>query len=228
MRLSDVAKELGVANSTAHRLLAALAHRGFVEQHPDTKLYQAGGTLLDIGRNTMLLADLARRARPLLVQLAGDLGETIHLGVREGSTVRYVDAVESARSVRVAARTGRSMPAHWTSTGKMLLSELSDDAVRRLYAGKPFESATARSIDSLDRLIAELAVTRARGFAISLGESEDDVTSVAVPLAADGGRAIAAVGCAAPQHRLDADHLGDVAAEMRLAVSDAFDRRQVT
>lgn len=222
MRLSDVATELGVANSTAHRLLAALAHRGFVEQQADTRLYQAGPTLLDIGRNTVLLADLARRAHPLLVKLARELGETINLAVRQRTQVRYLDSVESTRSVRVAGRAGRTLPAHWTSSGKLLLADLGDDTVTRLFAGERFEPATGRTIDSLPRLLAELAATRQRGYATSQGESEDDVVSVAVALAGDGSRPLATVGCAAPAHRLDERQFGDVARIMQEAVRAAF------
>jgi IclR family acetate operon transcriptional repressor len=103
MRLSDVALEIGVANSTAHRLLAALAHRGFVEQQPDTRLYTIGAALVDIGRSALLVSELPSRVRPLLETLNAKFGETIHLGVREGTSVRYLDAVESSRAVRVAA-----------------------------------------------------------------------------------------------------------------------------
>jgi len=214
MRLSDVAAELGVANSTAHRLLAALAHRGFVEQQADTRLYAVGETLIDIGRSALLLSELQSRVRPLLEALNKEFDETIHLGIREGMSVRYLDAVESARAVRVAARTGRRLNAHWSSIGKILLAALTDDSVRRLYAAEQFEPGTVNSIDSLDRLLDELATTRAQGFAVNSGESEDDVASVAVPLHDRGGVVIAAVGCSAPRHRLHSEDAESIAAKM--------------
>lgn len=211
MRLSDVARELGVANSTAHRLLAALAHRGFVRQRPDSRLYTAGDALLEIGRTAVLHGELLVRARPLLEKLAADLGETIHLGIREGTLVRYLDAVESTRAVRVAARTGRSLAAHWTSTGKMLLAGVSNDMVRRLYGTQQLPTGTASSIDDIDDLLTVLDECRRVGFAVNSGESEVDVVSVAVALRGQDGTLVAAVSCAAPQHRLavaDADGVG--------------------
>lgn len=214
MRLSDVAAELGVANSTAHRLLAALAHRGFVEQRAGTRLYTLGPTLVDVGRNAFLVSELRPRTRPLLEALNEEFGETIHLGIREGTSVRYLDAVESARAVRVAARTGRRLQAHWSSIGKVLLAALTDDAVRRLYATERFEVGTANSIDSLERLLDEVATTRGHGYAVNSGESEDDVASVAVPLYDRGGVVIAAVGCAGPRHRLHPEDAESIAARM--------------
>lgn len=218
MRLSDVATELGVANSTAHRLLAALAHRGFVAQQAETKLYTVGQTLIDIGRSAVLISELQPRVRPLLEALNKEFGETIHLGVREGTSVRYLDAVESAKAVRVAARTGRRLHAHWSSIGKVLLAAMSDDSVRRLYSSEHFEPGTPNSIETLDRLLAELATTRRHGYALNSGESEEDVASVAVALHDRSGVVVAAVGCAAPRHRLAAEDGARIAAIMTAVV----------
>lgn len=223
LRLSDIARELDVANSTAHRLLAALAHRGFVEQEPGTRRYRAGPALLDIGRSAVLHAELRTRSRPILVDLAAELGETIHLGVREGRSVRYLDAVESGRAVRVAGRTGRTLPAHWTSTGKVLLAGLSDGSIRRLYGPSPLPTRTANSIGRLDDLLADLAVCRRVGHAVNRGESEDDVVSVAIALPGHDGSVVAAISCAAPQHRLDIADARAVATRMRSIVTATGD-----
>lgn len=202
VRVLDVARELGVANSTAHRLLTALVARDFVRQDPETRRYAAGDALVEIGRAAVLHDELVDRVRPALQQISSTSGETVHLGVREGTTVRYVDAVESTRAVRVAARTGRALPAHWTSTGKVLLAALDDELLRRLYPSDPLTSGTARSIRSVDQLLADLARCREAGFAVNSGESEDDVVSIAVPVADAHATTIAAVSCAIPRHRI--------------------------
>lgn len=219
MRLSDVARELGVANSTAHRLLSTLAHRGFIVQQQGTRRYLPGPALLDIGRSALLLSQLVARARPLVEALRDQLGETIHLAVREAASVCYVDAAESPRAVRVAARTGRRLPAHWTSTGKVLLAELDDETVRRLYGDVDLTAGTPNSITSLDTLLAELAACRERGYAWNLGESEEDVVAVAIPLREPAGTVIASIGCAAPSHRLAASDVEPVAAAMNEIVA---------
>jgi len=223
LRLSDLARELDIANSTAHRLLAALAHRGFVEQEPGTRRYRAGPALLDIGRSAVVHEELRTRVRPILVAVSRELGETLHVGVREGRSVRYLDAVESPRAVRVAARTGRTLPAHWTSTGKVLLAGLSDESIRRLYGSTTLPTRTVNSISRLDDLLADLAVCRRLGHAVNRGESEDDVVSVAVALSRHDGTVVAAISCAAPQHRLDVADAPAVAACMRSTVASTGD-----
>jgi DNA-binding IclR family transcriptional regulator len=202
VRVLDVARELGVANSTAHRLLAALVARGFVRQDPLTRRYAPGDELLEVGRASVLHDELVDRARPALEQISATTGETVHLGVREGTAVRYVDAVESTRAVRVAARTGRALPAHWTSTGKVLLAALDDTVLRRLYPSDPLPGGTERSIRSVGQLLADLDRCRAAGYAVNSGESEDDVVSIAVPATDPHGTTIASISCAVPRHRI--------------------------
>jgi DNA-binding IclR family transcriptional regulator len=90
-----------------------------------------------------------------------------------------------------------------------------------LYAAERFEPGTAHSIDSLDRLLDELVTTRARGYAVNTGESEEDVASVSVPLHDRGGVVIAAVGCSAPRHRLHPEDAPAIAATMLSMVADS-------
>ena len=105
VRLSEASEYLGVAHSTAHRLMAMLAFHGFVRQEPDSRAYVAGPVLTEIGLAAVRELDIRMHARPALEQLAAALGETAHLAVLEGDSVRYLDAVESPRALRVAART---------------------------------------------------------------------------------------------------------------------------
>ena len=92
VRLTDACKYLGVAHSTAHRLLAMLAHHGFVQQEPVTRAYIAGPALVEVGLAVVGSLNVREQARPVMEELAAELGETVHLGVLEGNQVRYVDA----------------------------------------------------------------------------------------------------------------------------------------
>ena len=163
VRLTDACKYLGVAHSTAHRLLAMLAHHGFVQQEPVTRAYIAGPALVEVGLAVVGSLNVREQARPMMEELAAETGETIHLGVLEGDQVRYVDAVESERALRVVARTGTLVPAHCTSLGKALLALLPDQQVTELYpvSAEPFPANTERSITTQAKLMKEL--TRAQG-----------------------------------------------------------------
>src|SRR5882757_8718143 len=171
VRLSEASEYLGVAHSTAHRLMAMLAFHGFVRQEADSRAYVAGPVLTEIGLAAVRELDIRLHARPALEQLAASLGETVHLAVLEGDSVRYLDAVESPRALRVAARTGTTLAANCTASGKALLAELPDAEVAAL---------TGRSITTIPQLLAELVWVREQGCAVNVEESEEGVASVAV------------------------------------------------
>ena len=144
VRLSEASEHLGVAHSTAHRLLAMLAYHGFVRQEQDSRAYVAGPALVEIGLAAVGQLDIRRHARPALERLAGSLGETVHLAVLEGGNVRYLDAVESPRALRVASRTGSVLAASCTASGKALLAELPDAEVSAMFAGRGGAAAADR------------------------------------------------------------------------------------
>ena len=81
MRVADASRTLGVAPSTAHRLISMLQYHGFVEQDPRSKVYRAGAALAQIGLAVVRAMDVRAIARPVMERLNSDLGETIHLAV---------------------------------------------------------------------------------------------------------------------------------------------------
>jgi DNA-binding IclR family transcriptional regulator len=203
LRLVEASEYLGVAQSTAHRLMAMLVTHGFVRRDARTRTYVPGPALMEIGLAVVQALDVRQVARPVLEHLAGSTEETAALGVLEGHHVRYVDAVESPKALRVAARTGRTLPAHCTSIGRAILAGLDQEQVDALYPrNRRLEALTAHSITTVRELRAELEETRARGYALNREEAEDGVGSVAVALPLLPGQPPAAVSLAAPVLRL--------------------------
>jgi IclR family acetate operon transcriptional repressor len=182
LRLTDVGNFLGVASSTAHRLLAMLQYRGLIRQDPRSKAYRAGPSLDLLAFSVLRSLDVRDRARPVLEKLNADLQETVHLGRLEGTEVDFVASIESSQALRVSNRLGVAMPAHCTSTGKALLAALSAEELDQLYPDAQLTRMTRHSIMSVAVLKAELATVRSRGYAISNEEGEEGVISIAVPL----------------------------------------------
>jgi DNA-binding IclR family transcriptional regulator len=184
LRLTDVSTYLGVATSTAHRLLAMLQYRGFVRQDTATRSYVPGPSLDGVALSILRRIDVRSQARPVLEKLNADLEETVHLGRLEGDQVHFIDSLESSRALRVGGRLGRSVPAHCTSNGKAMLATLSDDEVAALYPDEQLTRMTDHSIGTRTELLSALAVIRSEGYATSQGESEEGVGSIAVALTA--------------------------------------------
>ena len=183
VRLTEVSQYLEVASSTAHRLLSMLQYRGYVQQDP-TRAYEAGPVLRRLGVTALREQDLSGVARPVLERLHDKLLGATTLGRLDGRHVFYVDQVAD---VKVAPLPSGSIPAHCTSIGKMILSQLEPDELRALYPNERLDQFTVRSISSRSVLEAELRLARARGFAVADEELLLGVASVAVALPGLGG-----------------------------------------
>lgn len=201
LRVTDVSVELGVARSTAHRLLSTLMHQGFVSQDRLTKAYRSGRVFVEIGLAAIGDLDVRRKARHYLEQLSLEYHETVNLLMLEGAFCRFIDGVEGDRPLRVGLRTGLVLPAHTTSGGKVLLAELPVEEVRSLYKDG-MRALTKRSLPNLGLLEVELERVRRRGHAVNHGESEEELSAVAVPVRNSSGQAIAALALSTPTSRM--------------------------
>jgi DNA-binding IclR family transcriptional regulator len=200
LKLSEVRSYLEIGQSTAHRLMAMLVYRGFAVQDPESRVYRAGPALFEISRAAGTFG-IGHNTRPILDWLADQSGETAHFGVLSGTEVRYIDVVESVSVLRVTGRVGRLNPAHATSLGKAMLSTFDDAHVREQYAEREMSAPTQRSITDVDRLVAELAATRARGWARNRAEMQLGVCSVGVAVVHPTHGVLGGFSIATPQAR---------------------------
>ncbi|MGI8657485.1 MAG: IclR family transcriptional regulator [Candidatus Limnocylindria bacterium] len=212
--VSDAGELIGVAPSTAHRLLSMLQYRGFAMQDDERRMYRAGPALIEIGLKAVRDLDLRQAARPHLEHLNAAVDETVHLLLLEGSGARFIDGVESSRALRVTSRTGMLLPAHCTAGGKALLAALSQEQLRALLPDERLIGLTAKSVVTRAQLEAELAEVAQRGYATNTGESEDDVTAIGVAIRDQRGRARAAAAIAVPSSRMDAGRVEAYAAAL--------------
>ena len=202
VKVAEAGEVLGVARSTAHRLLQMLQYHSFVRQDTRSKSYLPGSALMEVGLAVVRSMDIRSVCRPYLEQLSARFDETVHLIVPELPLVRFVDCVESSRAVRVVSRVGNSLPAHVTSVGKAILATMSDDEVKALYPDAKLEAVTEHSVKSRASLLRELAQIRTVGYATSREESEDGVGSVGVAICGSSGRVVGAISVAAPIGRM--------------------------
>ncbi|MGG5258246.1 IclR family transcriptional regulator [Phycicoccus avicenniae] len=177
--VSDIARRLGVAKSTAHRLLQTLASRGFVEQDAQGQ-YRLGIHVYELGALALARNELRHVALPFLRQVAAATGLTVNLSVPDGADIVFVERIENSDGVRILGHFGRRLPAHTTSSGKAIAAWNTDlDAARRRAGFPPRVSRTVRAEPDWDRT---LDGVRRVGYAVSHSESFDGASSVAVPV----------------------------------------------
>jgi IclR family acetate operon transcriptional repressor len=218
IRVSEAGEAIGVARSTAHRLLAMLQYHGFVVQDEPSRDYRAGPALVDVGLAVVRHMDIRVQARPFLERLAADVEETVHLAVLRGPEIVFVDSVETSRAVRVGSRTGVSMPAHCTAVGKAMLSRMTSEQLHELYPSGRLKGITKNSISTRAELERELQDIRDRGYAINDAESEPDLVAIAMPVVGTGSGAVGAVTISGPLTRWNRDELAELVAPLGACV----------
>ena len=209
LRVIEVAEYLGVARSTAHRILAALLARGFVVQDAH-KVYRAGPAIARFGRvGTVDPRSIRDLVHPHLEHLAGVVGETCHVAVLEGNGTRFVDSVESFHALRVGTRIGMLLPAHKTAIGVALLAELPMGSLRAIYPrGLTGDAREAKQ--TLQILERKIRSTRRHGYASNTGESDAGISAIGMCLRDPDGRAFAGIAVAIPTPRYDQHSVPDL------------------
>jgi IclR family transcriptional regulator, KDG regulon repressor len=200
--VSELARRLGLGKSAVHRLLATLAAEGLVARDADGG-YRLGLVVFELGEAVRSHMDLHAAAGPVLVELREQTGESSQVGVLDGDEVVYVDRLESTHSLRLFHETGRRVPLHCTSSGKVLLAELPRDRRERILAAG-LRAHTPHTIVAPDALRAELAGVRERGWADAVNEREIGVASLAAPVRGPSGAVVAAISVGAPITRFRA------------------------
>lgn len=213
--VSGLARRLGIAKSTAHRLLATLTDEGLLEQDPDTGRYRLGLAVFDLAAAVQSI-DLHEAALPTMTDLRNRTGETVQVAVLDGREVVYVERLDSPNTLRLFLEVGRRNWAHCTGCGKALLAFSPPHVVERVLGGWDLPSRTPHTITDLDALRRDLEESRRRGYAWNRHESEVGVMSVAAPIRSAGGRTIAAISVAGPTPRL-----GDYERELAQATMEA-------
>ena len=220
VRVSDVAAELGIARSTAHRLLAMLVYRDFAVQAED-RSYRPGPAMSAGPLRAEPAQRLRQALRPHMEALRERVDETINLVVRLGTHTRFLCTVESGQVLRVGDRQGTILPAWQTSGGKALLAELPDPqltALLRGAIGRPPEGMTAIGRRSL---VNELRLVRDRGYAENIEESESGVCAIGLCVRDKAGDPVAALSVSAPSLRYTADRSRVFLRELRSAAARA-------
>jgi len=177
MGLSALAAESGLPLPTIHRLVRTLVDLGYLRQEP-SRQYVLGPRLIRLGESSSHM--LSIWARPHLVRLVDELGESANLAMLDGDQIVYVAQVPSRHSMRMFTEVGRRVMPHCTAVGKAVMAEMDPDLVRDLLNRTGMPGHTPNTITNPDDFAAALRQTAEQGYALDEGEQEIGVRCVAV------------------------------------------------
>lgn len=221
--IGRLAKRLGLAKSTVHRLASTLLAEGMLEQNAEDGKYRLGLALFEVGALVRRKMDFTAEARPFLRMLMVKTGETVHLAVLDRGSVLYINTHESRQAIRMSSTVGTRAPVHSTAVGKALLAFQPVETIDRVVA-RGLPSSTANTLTDPRALRRELAAIRARGYAVDDEESEVGLRSIAAPIHNHSGDVVASISIAGPVHRMTKKALLGWSREL-LEAADAISQR---
>lgn len=213
LRLTEIARRAELPAPTAHRLIAELVAWGALSRLDDGR-YAIGRRLWRLGLLAPASSTLRDAASPFLHDLHAATRATVHLGVRDGITVLYLERLSGSVSVPVVSRVGSRLPLHATGVGKVLLAyappEIQTAAFARLERITPYTVTQARPLHH------QLHRVREEGFASTQEEMSLGACSVAVPVRDPQQEVVAALGIVVPSL---ARHRPRLVASLRVAAA---------
>ncbi len=203
--LKQLAQETGLHPSTAHRILAAMVARGFVER-VEAGIYRLGVRLLQLGNVVKSRLSVREMAIESMQRLHQATGESVNLGMRDGDDIIYVERTSSGRSaVRVVHIVGARAPLHTTATGKLFLADGGAQQVQDYARRTGLPPSTQASICTLPALEKELDRVRRHGVAYDMEEVEIGVRCIAAGIRDDSGILVAGLSLSTPAERFNSD-----------------------
>ncbi|SHJ08321.1 transcriptional regulator, IclR family [Shimia gijangensis] len=220
LTLSEIAEKLDQSAATMYRVLTTLAARGFVESEPQTQEWHIGPASFRLGSAFLRRSSVVERARPVMRTLMEATGETANLGIEKDNMVMFVSQVETHESIRAFFPPGTLSQMHASGIGKALLSLFPERRLERFLREQTLTDFTEKTLSDPDAIRAEMARSRAQGFAVDDEEKNLGMRCVAAPITNFYGEAVAGISVSGPVSRMTSDRIPEVAALVKAAAGE--------
>ncbi|OZI72670.1 IclR family transcriptional regulator [Bordetella genomosp. 2] len=208
--LREICARIGVARSTTHRLASSLVQERYLRVVAGVG-YALGPKLIELGFQAREAFPLAALARPHLHGLAELTGDTIHLAVRDGDEVLYLEKIPGKKGLEMRSRVGHRMPLAATGVGKALLLDLDESDWRRLQrVGAPVSPRAAGAGQGWEAFRDRMRDYAAHGYAYDLEDNEPSIRCVAAPIRDAGGAIVAALSVSSTVPYLSLERMGEL------------------
>jgi IclR family KDG regulon transcriptional repressor len=207
----EVAQQCGLSRPTAYRHLVTLLTRDYVATGQDGGRFQIGARVLSLGKSFLDRLDLPDIAKADMRELSQASKETVYLGILDGTEILYVGKVDSPQQVRMHCVIGTRNPLHCTALGKAILAFLPSEERAALLDQITLTARTANTITDRSALEENLALVRARGYAIDEMEIEEGIRCIGTPVFDHTGYVVAAISTSGPAFRLSLTRIHDMA-----------------
>lgn len=219
--ITDLAQEMGSNKSTIYRFLSDMEKRGIMYQNPDSGKYGLGLKLFELGNRVQITSAFTDKTHPILMKVAQNITETVHIAIQKDGLAYYVDKVESPQGLRLNTNIGMSKPLHATSLGKVLMAfSSSENESPGPTEGGKLEAFTDNTLTDHTQLRSALREIKEKGFAVDFEEYEIGLICVAVPILNQKNELVASLSAAGPANRFKVDELKNYVKILRMGASE--------
>lgn len=215
LTLTELAQRAGVPPSTAHRILGTLQVHDYVAHDEERGLWLIGVRAFEVGSSFLRNRKLADIGRANMRELMEECGESVNLAIEDNGTIVFISQIESHHAIRAFHRPGTRGMIHASGVGKALLSTLEDEEVRRVLHKTGLEKFTDKTLVEPEKLFAELAAIRQRGWAVDDEERHPGMRCVAAPIYNEHGEACAGISVSGPTVRFSDERLGELGPKVK-------------
>ncbi len=198
--ITDIAGKLDISKNSVFRILKTLTKKGYVEEHK--RLYRIGSKLFQLGTAAIGEAGLIEKSLYYMRDLRDEVGETVLIGKRLGTSGIILEQVPGRHPVKVIVETGFRFPLQCSAPGKVFLAYLPDYEANEVLSKLEYEAYTEKTLTSRKELEDALQKVKKLGFAVDDEEEIIGVTCVSCPLFNSWGYPVAALWVTGPKARL--------------------------
>ncbi|WNJ99353.1 IclR family transcriptional regulator C-terminal domain-containing protein [Thalassospiraceae bacterium LMO-JJ14] len=217
--LTELSQQVGLAASTAHRLLSTLELQRYVRFDQEQSRWFIGVQAFAIGHAFVRTRNLVQFARPVMRQLMEESGETVNLAVEDGGEVIFLCQIECRQVMRALVPEGARAAMHCSGVGKALLAYMSDPRLTKILEKRGLHALTAKTIIKPKTLREELKIIRENGYAVDDEEHAVGLRCVAAPIFDEHDTAVAAISVSGPAARVVTDRIPVLGELVRRAAS---------
>jgi IclR family acetate operon transcriptional repressor len=199
--LNEVAREAGLAKSSAFRILYTLEKAGYLERTVGDR-YALSAAISSLVPNHVL-GKLKQIAMPYMKELSREFRETVSLAFLFENHIEVVEVVESPQKVQMGNVVGGIIPPHASSLGKSIAAHQPEARREQLLRAYGICQFTPRTVTDEVELNRDFELIRARGYAADMEESAPGGCCFGAPIFGNGDNAVAAVSISMPKMRFE-------------------------
>ena len=220
--ISEIANELGLAQSTVYNHIKTLESQGFVIREGNE--YKIGLRFLDYGGYALERLPVVREASSALSELARDTDELVWLIAEQKGYAIFLRKVKGDRAISVRARLGTRAHLHYLGAGKVILATMEPEQRDEVLSEHGLPAATSQTITDRSTLEDQLTEIKRQKYAVMQDEVIEGLSGIGSVILNEG-RIAGAISVAGPTNRLDRDTLEDEILESLLGAVNEIELR---